>query len=341
MKISDVAKKCGVAPSTVSKVINGYDYIREETRQRVLDTIKEMGYQPNASASTLKSQKSWIIGVIYDEEDAGLLHPFFMKILDSFKTVMEQNGYTLMYLTHMLNNTYRTYTQHCAYRNIDGVIIATSVFKDYVSSIDEIKELLDTGIPCVSVDHIEEGLYSVVSDNFQGGYIATKYLIEQGHTKIAHVSASTNLYSGRGRYDGYKKALDEAGIPFCEEYVIEAEFSFEAGQSAADSIAKLIQRPTAVFAAGDEIAYGIILRLEELGMTVPDDISVIGFDDVYMSKWFHGGLTTVRQQQDIIGQRAAQILLEKIKGKSKNNIIEYIDTSIIARKTAKSISNEK
>ncbi len=341
MKISDVAKKCGVAPSTVSKVINEYNYVKDETRQRVLKTIDEMGYQPNATASTLKSHKSWIIGVIYDEYDTGLLHPLFTNILDSFKTVMEENGYTLMYLTHKLHNVYRTYLQHCEYRNVDAVIISTSVLKQEEDTINEIKKLLASGVPCVSIDHMEEGLYSVVSDNFKGGYNATKYLIEQGHTKIVHVNASTGLYTGKGRYDGYKKALEEAGIPFNEDYVIEADFFVEEGQRVADIIAQLETQPTAIFAAGDEIAYGIILRLQELGKKIPDDISIVGFDDIYMSKWFHGGLTTVRQQQDVIGRRAAQILLQKINGKAREGNIEYIDTPIVVRKTVKSISNKR
>lgn len=334
MTISEIAKKCGVAPSTVSKVLNGYPYINDETRKKVLKVVQEVNYQPNAAARTLKSNKSWMIGVIYDEEDGiGIAHPLFSKILDAFKTTMESRGFILTYLTHNLQNVYRTYVQHCAYRNIDGVIIATSINPNDDADVQEINDLLATGIPCVSVDYIADNLYSVVSDNQQGGYNATKYLIDQGHTRIAHICAATNLYTGKGRLEGYRKAMSEANLPIREDYLVTTGFSVENGYDAAREIMTVDDPPTAIFAAGDEIAYGAILYCNEHGLNVPQKVSVVGFDDIYMSKWFNGGLTTVRQQQDVIGRRAAEVLLEKLDGMAPQDQVEYIDTPLIARKT--------
>lgn len=311
--IYDVAKKSGYSIATVSKALNNYSDISEKARTKILAVCKEIGYMPNSSARTLPTKKSWTIGVVFSEElGVGITHPFFSHVIESFKQSIESNGYDLLFISRELGHSIYSYLEHCRYRNVDGVIVVHTDFSE-----PEVREILDSDLPSVVIDNVQTRSINVSSDNYTGAKMAMDHLIGMGHEKIAHISGNKESYASRVRTEAYLESMESLPKNMQEGYLQSGGFfSLEGGYEAMKRLLELEDRPTAVFVSGDYMAIGAMRAIQEAGLKIPEDISIVGFDDVEAAKLVCPGLTTVHQDTVRIGQAAAERLIDRINGKS-------------------------
>lgn len=307
--IYDIAKQAGISAATVSKVFNEYPDVSAKTRKKVLDTAREMGYLPNLSARTLITGRSWTLGILYMESSGkGIRHPFFNALMESFKNEAESRGYDLMFISRDIGGRKTSYLEHCRFRSVDGVMAALLNPGD-----PDVQELLKSGIPCVLVDYEAPLAGMVQSDNVGGAMLAVRHLYSMGHRRIAHISGGWS-FAGVKRRQGYEQALQELGLPLREEDVADSggDYTEENGYRAMQRLLEQEERPTAVFAAGDNLAIGAIKALRERGLSVPEDMSIVGFDDIDLAAYMSPSLTTVRQDTAALGAGAARMLAELI-----------------------------
>ncbi|WNS41806.1 LacI family DNA-binding transcriptional regulator [Paenibacillus sp. MMS20-IR301] len=326
--IYDIAKRTGYSPTTVSKAFNNYSDVREKTRQEILRTAQEMGYLPNAHARTLTTKKSWTIGVLFVENTgAGIRHPFFSAVIESFKQVAVAKGYALMFISKDVGGKRSGYLENCRIRGVDGVVVFLSDYED-----PYFKELLESDIPTVILDFDTALSHTVCSDNMAGAMQAVEYLASLGHRRIAHISGGENTYPGKQRELGYRAAMQQQGLEVPDGYIaVGAFFSLENGQRAMKELLALPQRPTAVFASGDLLALGAVMAAKELGLAVPGDISVMGYDDIELAGYVTPALTTVRQNTEMLGTRAAELLLASMNGPAGNKQALVLPVEIVER----------
>lgn len=315
--IYDIAKKTGFSPPSVSKALNGTGGLSLETREVILRVAQEMGYTPNMTARTLSTNRSYLIGVIYEDYYMlkGFKHPLFSDILNNFRTVIENAGYDLLFLSRTLGERKMTYTEHCKFRNLDGVLILNPVPGDH-----EVTRMVESGIPCVSSNEPIPGISSVITENRQGARDAIQHLIDLGHKKIAYISGPylQTAPAALERLAGYKDSLEKNGIQFNE--ILVEESLFWHSQSGYEAMQRLLTRTsqfTAVFAANDSLAGGVKLALEDSGIYIPHDVSLIGFDGDDLGFFMTPGLTTMEQDTKKIGITSAEIILRKLAGSTK------------------------
>lgn len=313
--IYDIAKELGVAPSTVSKALNGGTGVSEKTRKKIIRYANKVRYIPNASASLLKTKRSYSIGIIYSEDmNIGLEHYFFSSVIQSFKDYVEKQGYEIQFVVKHVGKTEMTYLEFCRYKNLDGVFVVVADRSD-----EDLQELLDSDMPSVTTDLISDKVYSVMTDNIFGAKLAVEKLHELGHTKIAHLAGPEDSIAGAERIEGYRAGMKEAGLDYTEDYIMLAkQFSFEDGYRSTSQFFALKDRPTAIFAGSDDIAMGLIKRLKENGFKVPEDVAVVGFDDHPFVKYFEPPLTTLRQEKYQLGMEAAKHLINIIESDVKD-----------------------
>ncbi len=339
--IYDVSKKTGFSISTISKVMNNYKGVSEKTKKIVEEAIKELDFTPNTTARTLATKKSWLIAIVFEEERGfGITHPHFSGILKGFQEKAATFGYDTVFLNSYLGDSKLTYLEHCKFRNVDGVLVSSSS-----KFANNIVSLFDSDIPSVSVETIYEGIPTVIADNKLGAKQALEHLYSLGHRKIAHISSYINEenLSGKERHEAYREFLAEKNIEYNPMYVVEAPtYTKEAGEVATHKLYQQCQSdmPTAIFATSDDHAIACIDVLNSLGFSVPDDISVVGFDDLPFASYIKPALTTVRQDRNEIGARAAQLLVDIIELKDVVvPEITRIPTDLTVRQTTKKISN--
>lgn len=326
--IYDLAKVTGFSITTVSKALNNYSDVSEKTRAKILQAASDMGYLPNAHAQSLSTKKSWTIGVMFAEaNEVGMKHPFFNAIIESFRQATEQQGYDLIFASRNLRNRDMSYLEHFKHRAVDGIVVICSDQMD-----EQVQTLIRSSIPIVVVDMDTENCSVVFSDNIAGGRLAVDYLYGLGHRKIAHIAGDGTTDAGLARVDGFKQAMARLSLPTPDGYIVDGGFfSVDGGKTAMRRLLALEDRPTAVFAAGDQMAIGAIEAIHEAGLKVPEDISVIGYDDIEMVKYITPKLTTIRQDTDAIGQKAADVLIEQIEQKKRTAVTEVIPVELIVR----------
>ena len=333
--IYEIAEKAGVAPGTVSKVFNNYKQINEKTREKVLAVAKEMGYVPNIAATSIKTNQSYLIGVIFPENvGIGLNHQFFSAILESFRNRMGEHGYDTIFINNKLGNNTIGYLDHCKYRNVDGAFIITALEDDL-----DVKKLLSSHIKCVTTDMVIDQIPYVLSDNLEGAKLAVNYLYEQGHRKIGHIAGPLSTMPGGERFEGYLQALDAHGISFDPKWMAESEwFTYEAAHAAT---LKYIDQfdtdsmPTALFVSSDLMALAVIDALSTKKLKVPDDVSIIGFDDIEIAKYATPKLTTIHQNTKQIGETVADTLYRSILDESHHIMVPRVPVSLVIRDSVK------
>jgi DNA-binding LacI/PurR family transcriptional regulator len=319
--IADVAKEAKVSVTTTSYVLNRKPDARisKETAERVCAAAKRLQYVPRISARTMINSKSKLIGVIIPQTGSRntlmFSNPFYGEFLSAVEYAIREKGYHLLLSGTGANQDYSTIAQM---RELDGIIILGTYPCDF---LDEIKQ---TGIPVVLVDaYVDDYYFHTVGNNDRyGGYIATKYLIEKGHRQIGFVSERLRE---RGvheqRFRGYCDALTEAGIPLNKDYLYVGDVSYESCYKLAPEIARRANGETAVFVPADIMAMGLINGLTALGWSIPDDLSVIGFDDVPLATMCLPNITTVHQDITAKGAAAAEVVIEAVDGITKRDII--------------------
>ncbi len=305
--IFDVARESGVSYSTVSRVLNGFKYVKESTRQKVLEAADRLGYVANLQARSLAGGRSNIIGVLVPGLDNGYIGEIIRGIDEALRDI----GYDLMlYTTHRQEGKESRYVQAIANGLTDGLILIVPLIP--TAYLDALRQ---QRFPYVLIDQsdIEESSSIVDATNEKGAYEATRYLIELGHRRIGHITGLMGLSSAVERLAGYKAALEEAGIPFNPQLVVEGDFWEQSGYEGTQKLLALPQPPTAIFASNDLMAFGAYEAVRTNGLDIPKDISIVGFDDIPQASLVHPKLTTVHQPLDQMGRVAVQILLERIE----------------------------
>ncbi len=310
--IYTIAEALDLSPGTISKVLNQNGNVSDSTRERVLKYIKEVGYVPAKSARNLKSKRTFTIGVVFTEAlNIGLEHAFFSSLLQHFKTYVEKFGYELSFIVRRLGGHEMSYLEWCMNKRVDGVYIVTGNDQDQA-----LIELIDSHIPSVSNDLIFEGLHSVVSDNETGVYLALDYIKNDlNKNKVAYISGPLKAKQFQERYEAYQSYIKKEGWHQEKSSVVFTEsFGDTSGYRAVLEMMALIkEKPEVIFVSSDDIALGVLKGLRDLKIRIPEDIQIIGFDDMPFSKHFTPTLTTIAQDRLALGEMAAKILIAKIE----------------------------
>ncbi|APX09588.1 MULTISPECIES: LacI family DNA-binding transcriptional regulator [Vibrio] len=316
--IYDVAKLAGVSPSTVSRFLNRTTFISKEKTIAIEDAIKALDYKPNYQMNQGSNTRSMTIGVLVQNPES----PFTSRIFNDMERFLGPKGYSLViasgYWQHSMQLQALDYLEKS---NVDGVIVVAGSLTEH--------ELVEYArkIPVVAVgyNYTGEKLHSVNIDNVLGGHMATLHLLQQGHVNIAHIKGLLNQPDAVARFVGYKKALTEAGIKVRNNLIKQGDFSSEVGYERTVELIESKVHFSALFAANDQTAYGAIKALHDHGLKVPEDVSVIGFDDLPTSKYFTPGLTTLRQPVEEIGVACAESILGLLTGEQCNTRLPPID----------------
>lgn len=317
VSMKDIAAACGVSVATVSKALNGHSDIGEETKQHIKEIARDMGYSPNALARALKTNRTYNIGVLFvDDDQSGLTHDYFSLVLDSFKRAVEAKGYDITFINN--ERKQMSYLEHCRYRGFDGVMIACVEFTD-----PQVVELVQSSIPLVTIDHVFNNRISVMSDNVGGMQQLLEYAYGQGHRKIAYIHGSDSAVT-RERLASFYNTAEKLGIEVPDDYIKEAPYrdSYSSGLCTRELL-KLDNPPTCILYPDDFASLGGLNVISELGLKIPEDISVIGYDGIRISRHLSPKLTTLRQDTENIGRKAGEKLISMIEH-PKSTIIEQI-----------------
>ncbi|MBQ6889326.1 MAG: LacI family DNA-binding transcriptional regulator [Lachnospiraceae bacterium] len=333
--IKDIAKVTGVSATTVSNVIHGRaNRVSAETVEKINSAIKTLGYVPNMSARTLVSNSSKVIGYInhtIPKKTQNIIddpfHSIFTNILEQ---KLREHGYYLMYRTVETSEELLTFLRTW---NVDGLFF-TGVFKDtFFEALSSIQ------IPVVLIDSYTEQLnvFNVGLEDYNGCYTSTKYLIDRGHRNIAFASPSIKE-SGvvKERFDGYCQALCDASIPFDKALVLESEMDYDSCKAVSDKLCKL-SHVTALVTTADIMAANIMVHLKAGGKSIPDDISIVGFDDIALSRLITPPLTTIHQDIPLKGSLAVDMMLQKLEGNPPRHSQIILSTKLIERESVRSI----
>lgn len=319
--LKDISIQCGVSVATVSKALNNHTDISDETRERVRKAAKELGYSPNLSARALKTNKTHGIGVLFvDKSSSGLTHDYFAAVLDSFKRTVEDSGYDITFINSSTKQPDRmTYLEHTKYHGFDGVCVACIDFKD-----PEVVELVQSDIPTVTIDHLFNDRVAIMSDNVTGMTRLVSYIIGQGHKKIAYIYGDMASTVTTGRLTSFYRVLEKNGINVPDEYVKAASYrNTQMSYEATKELLELKDRPTCILYPDDVATLGGINAIREMGLRIPEDISVAGYDGIKTLMYLEPQLTTVIQATEEIGRRAAKKLISLIE-KPRTTIVEQV-----------------
>ena len=307
--IKDIAKACGVSVATVSKALNGHSDISQATKEKVRQAADKLGYMPNSAARALKTNRTYNLGVLFvDDAQSGLTHEFFAAVLDSFKRHAEGRGYDITFINHNIGHGHSSYLEHCRYRGVDGVIAACVQFDD-----PEVVELAYSNLPLVTVDHVFNNRAAVLSDNMEGIRRLVDELAALGHERIAFIHGEKTAVT-ENRLAGFYQACEELGLKVPEEYV-RCGVYHDVDRCAEETRALLAlpQRPTCIIFPDDFSALGGYNALTEAGLSIPEDISVMGYDGIYLSRVVKPPLVTYQQNTKSLGRLAADKLIELIE----------------------------
>jgi len=329
----DVADLAGVSRTTVSFVLNNVTRysISPETATKVRKAAKELGYVPNASARALASQQATAIGLMMTRSPEHIANdPFLPKILGGLMDVVKQYQLGLLVEWVEPGQQLQTYLELTRARHIDGMIIMTPREDD-----TGLKALEEAEIPAVLMGYIpDSNLHSVDIDNVQAAKTAVEHLIKLGHEHIACISNAAKPYtSANQRYEGYKAALTDAGIAFDESLVRFADFSSQSGYDCLKALLEENDDFTAVFVASDSVAFGAMAAIRDAGMRIPEDISIVGFDDIPMASYVTPGLTTIQLPAKEIAEQSCHLLMQLMQGDFSQNRTITLPTRLIVRQS--------
>ncbi len=309
VSIKDIAAACGVSIATVSKALNDHKDVSEATKQTVQETAKRLGYFPNSQARALKTNRTYNLGVLFSERtNSGLTQDYFASVLDSFKKEAESEGYDITFISGNIGSRRMTPYEHCMYRNVDGVFVVC--VDDFVDN--GTIELFGSNVPLVTVDHVAENRLAVVSDNEEGMRRLVEYIAGKGHTKIAYIYGDlSDVTSIRVRT--FRETLERLNIKVREEYLLQGRYhDTKNTELLVKKVLSCSDRPTCIILPDDFAAIGAINALEEQGLSVPEDVSIAGYDGIVLSQVLRPKLTTIRQDTARLGAEAAKRLIALI-----------------------------
>ena len=325
--IIDIAKRCGVAPSTVSRAINNRAGISDEIREKILEVVKEMGYHPNAPARALVGCRTHTIGILVNR----VSEPYYAGIVNGALDTTDALGYYLLIGNtndenlDKLDPVNKLFTQG----RVDGLIIVGGSIYDN----EYINKLSGKDLPYVLVERYSSDakVNCIDVDNASGGYLATNHLIKLGHRRIGYLAGNPNYQQTYDRILGYHRALQEAGISSDQALQAFCYFDEDKAYQGMKQFLALDNPPTAVFAADDSMAFGAIRAVFDSGLRVPEDIAVVGFDDIHQSSWNQPRLTTVHQPTYEMGELAVKTLVKEIEGVLENKVKQIFPLELVIR----------
>lgn len=312
--MKDIARKCGVSVATVSKALSGHPDIGEETRNRVREVASEMGYMANSAARALKTNRTYNLGVlVVDENRSGLGHEYFSTMLESAKIEAEKYGYDITLINSNVGGKPISYVQHCRYRGVDGVVVACVDFND-----PRVVEFAQSDIPLVTIDHIYPGRTAVLSDNVNGVDSLVRYAYQMGHRKIAFLHGEDTAVT-RGRLAGFHMACQDLGLEVPPEYIIPCIYHHpDRCAEATRQLLDLEEPPTCILFPDDYSFMGGYQVLADAGLTIPEDISAMGYDGINLAQMMR--LATYSQNADGIGRTAVSKLIAIIEHPGKTDV---------------------
>lgn len=307
VKLKDIAKACNTSVATVSRALNGSNELSKETTERILKIAKEMGYVPNAYARALKSKKSYDIGVIYyDATLGGLKHEYFSSILNALKVEAESKGFSITFLSKRKDKNL-SYLQLARYMNMDGVVIVTEEFDN-----PQVIELVNSDIPTVTIDYVFNSSTAIMSDNTEGTKRLVKYAKELGHRKIAFIHGEYTDVTKK-RLASFYAGMKECHLEVNPDFVLDGSFhNPKVCGHLTKELMKKKEKPTCIIATDDISMIGCLSALTEAGYKVPEDISVMGYDGIDLSRFFRPKFTTYIQNSEELGKEAADELISRI-----------------------------
>ncbi|KMK74340.1 LacI family DNA-binding transcriptional regulator [Alkalihalobacillus pseudalcaliphilus] len=331
LTIRDIAKKAGVSPATVSKIINNYNGISEKTKKKVMDIIDETGYLPTFSAKVLATKKSNLIGLIYaGKVNVDFTHPFFNEVVTAFKKAIGLLGYDIiMFSNEQFYKDNGSYLARCSHFHVDGCVIIAGEDVE-----DSIYELVENGVPCVGIDiELEQPKASyVMTDNIHLARKVVQHFYLSGVKAIGYIGGKKDSVISMYREQGFNEAMAQLGLIINDDWIKYGDFHEESGYLAMKEIFKTKFYPQAIFAASDFMAIGAIRAIKEQGLQVPDDIKIIGVDDIEVCRYSNPTLTTIRQDKERLGKLAARMLNDLINGTSHMKPI-LTDSELIIRES--------
>lgn len=328
--IQDVARTAGVSVSTVSRVLNDKVDVAPETYEKVQQVIKDLGYASSLAAKSMRSRKTNVIGLVVPD----LEQAFCLNVVKGVNRAIEQLGYDLLVYSGG-NSANRSW----AVRERQYVSLLNGSITDGIIVVTPTAETFSTNYPLVAIDpHLDSAEFpTVIATNHVGALSAMEYLLGLGHGRIGFIGGRSDLQSAIRRLQGYKDSLRQANIPFDPELVQIGDFTQESGYRCAQKLLVLPTRPTAIFAANDRSAIGAIEAITEIGLKVPEDISVIGFDNIEEASFVNGGLTTVDQFISDMGRVAVEMLVSLIQNRPLEHQIYRMPTKLIVRNTCRAV----
>lgn len=325
--ISDVAEMLGVSKSTVSRAINGNSGVGDELRKKVLDLVDEIGYKPNTIAQSLSRGRVNIVALILGD----IRNPFYADLAFNIQRILNSHGYMVM----VFNSEYDVqceieFLKLTIQFNFAGLILITAqteIVEDMLHSMDVPMVLVNRILPSYTGD-------SVLTDNFQAGYMAVMHLLELGHKHIGFVRGPGVSSASSQRFEGYRQALRNFSLPFNEEYVYESDLKMETGITLARNFVKDLKvRPSAMVVVNDMTAIGFIDGCRENGLSIPEDLSIVSFDDIEFSAMKGIELTTISQHVDKMSEHAARLMLKQLEEKDAKPERVILEPTLVIRKT--------
>jgi LacI family transcriptional regulator len=331
--IRELARLSGVSVGTVSRALNGYADVRPETRERIARLARELDYTPAAAARSLVTQRSHVIGVFLEtgEGHPDIQHPFFHEVLGGLKQRVGREGFDLLlFASERPGGGYgpHSYLKRARHHSVDGVAIMGIDPGD-----PEVRRLVRAELACVGIDMVVDGprAETVMSDNASGARQAVEHLLGLGHRRIATVTGSLESRPGGDRLRGYRAAVQAAGLAYRDEYVAYGDWYAESGREGAERLLALPERPTAIFAASDTMALGAMRAASQAGLRVPEDVSIVGFDDIQLAPHLNPPLTTLRQDKLGLGAAAGEGLIARIAGAIDRPPLRTLPVELVVR----------
>ncbi|WP_417691472.1 LacI family DNA-binding transcriptional regulator [Roseibium sp.] len=341
VKIQDVAKVAGVSTATVSRALSNPELLSESTRDAVLSAIRTTGYRVNRAARSLRRQEARAVLVLVPN----LGNPFFSEILAGMTAVLGGADYSVLITdTKGSGADERQLLDYFRDARVDGMISLDGGLDD--DELELLRGQAGNGRVVFACEWVQGAkLPSVRSDNLEGARLAVQHLHELGHRKIAHITGPQDNVLTHARREGMLEERARLGLPARDEWIVRGDFSLESGQDAGARILAMEDRPTAVFCCSDQVAFGLISALHAGGLRVPEDISVIGFDDIELSAFYVPALTTIRQNRRQLGQAAAQLLLDGLGPDAgflneATGPVQTIDVDLVVRASTSAVPHD-
>lgn len=309
VSIKEVAKKCGVSAATVSKALNDKSDIGEETKQRIRRIAEEMGYTPNATARALRTKRSHSIGLLFGAQGGqALTDEFFSHVINAFKCAVEKRGYEILFVNKEVGSHTMTYLEHCRYRGMDGLLMAHVPYED-----PEVQDLLKSELPIVILDRVFEGKTSLCFDYARGIEDLVTYIAGMGHKRIAYIHGEGTSLT-KERVNSFYRTMERLGLEVPEEYIREGKYlDYRRAAEITEELLELPTPPTCIIYPNDFSALGGIGKIYERKLSIPEDISVAGYDGIPLSKALSPELTTLEQDSGQMGEAMAEQLIALIE----------------------------